>query len=224
MRQLWLPIFLIAASHLSAQSAPIPSEEGQICLPVPELGGCKRPDQGPRGNRGPSGPPGTTFVTSFLSVFNNGDCDCTSVAPHDPLLFNELAIPIQGPAMTYDSTTGTVTFATTGFFEVNFGLVIDPRPNATLVLQMNPAGVYSGTPGFVTGSGLVPGSEITNSSQDRMIRAAVIIQVTIPGQTMQLVSGNTPDRTGANDFSLDTQNGGTLLDPILAFLTVKQLD
>jgi len=223
MRQLWLPVFLMAAFHLSAYS-PVPTEKGFV-LPTPELGGCRRPDQGERGDKGPRGPQGTAFVPSFLSVFINGNCtnNCTTVPPHAAVLFNNFAIPVQGPAMTYNSTTGTVTFATTGFFEVNYGMVIDPLPNASLALQINPAGIYSATPGFVTGSGLVPGSEIINSSQDRMIRAAVIIQVTEPNQTLQLVSGNTPDNTGDNDISMDTQNGGTLLNPILAFLTIKQL-
>lgn len=222
MRHFWLPVFLIAASHLSAYSDPFPAKNAHLVLPLPELGGCKRPEQGDRGQRGPKGPQGSPFVPSFLSVYINGDCDndCTSVPSHTAVLFNDFAIPTQGPAITYDPTTGTVTFTTTGFFEVNYGMVIDPLPNATLALQMNPAGVYSGTPGFATGSGLVPGSEITHASQDRMIRVAVIVHVTEVNQTMQLVNGNTP---ATDDVSMDTQTGGTLLQPILAYLTVKLL-
>lgn len=161
-------------------------------------------------------------LCSFLSLFTTDFCqnpNCEGILPHTAVVFEYLAIPVQGPAMSYDSTTGTVTFNSTGFFEVAYGMTIDLPINASLALQMNPAGIYSATPGFATGSGLVPGSERYISTQDRMERVSVIIQVTEINQTLQLVSGNSP----GNNILMDTQDGGTQLFPVLASMTIKLL-
>lgn len=213
-----LPLCLLVCLPLLGNE-PLPSLAPTYVL------GCEHPEQGPRGQKGPRGvpgPPGVAFVPSFLSVFTLDGCqspNCNGILPQTAVIFEELAIPVQGPAMSYDNTTGTVTFNSTGFFEVTYGMVIDPLPNASLALQINPAGIYSATPGFVTGSGLVPGSEIYISTQDRLARVSVIIQVTQVNQTLQVVSGN----TAGKNISMDTQSGGTLIDPILAFVTIKQL-
>lgn len=220
-----LLLLLVLMGSLFAQDV---AAENEVNLALPRYFlGCKEPKQGPAGHRGPPGPPGVAFLPSFLSVYTTDSCQsatgCTGIVPHTAVVFEKLAIPVQGPAMSYNNTTGTVTFNATGFFEVTYGMIIDPLPNAGLAIQMNPAGIYSGTPGFASGSGLVPGSEIDISTQDRLARVSVIINVTEINQTLQLVSGNTPDSTGANNISMDTQGGGTLLNPILAFLTIKQL-
>lgn len=177
--------------------------------------GCKRPEQGPPGPQGSPGTPGTPGgSTAFLSVFTTDVCQspgCLGVPVHGAVIFEQEAVPPQG-LISYDPATGTVTFLTTGFFDVTFGLFIDTPPNANIALQINPAGVYTTIPGFVPGSGIVPGSVLDISFPDQMTFAEVIVDITIPGQTLQVVNVNT-----ASNINLDNQGG------IVGFLVVKKL-
>lgn len=181
---------------------------------------CPTPKRGPPGPAGPPGIPGipgATFSSSFLSVFTTLD---GVVFPHAPFIFNQFAIPTQGPALIYDNTTGTVTFLQTGFYQVSYGISVAPSPfNNLIALQINPAGVYAATPGFVPGSGLVPGSELNVLFPDQMTSETVIVDITIPGQTLQLVNANT---TGP--IILQASTTGTTLTPITGYLVVEKLN
>lgn len=179
-------------------------------------GGCIRPQQGPPGAPGINAP-----APAFLSVFTLDGCQspgCLGVLPQTAVIFEKIAAGPVGD-ISYDPTTGTVTFLTTGFFEVTYGVTVDPPPSANLGLQINPAGVYTAIPGFVPGSGLVPGSILNVLNVDLMTKIRVIVQITAVNQTLQLVNVNLP----LNNIRFDTQSAGTVLDPILAYLIVNRL-
>lgn len=185
--------------------------------------GCKEPRQGPpgpRGHRGPAGSPGdpgTPFSPSFASAFRTTPQN-DGIAPGGAVIFDQLAIPVQGSEISYNNSTGTVTFNATGFFEVTYGTSMSEDNRAGgIVLQMNPAGVYSANPGFSPGTGLVPGSENDNAFGDELISLTVVVQVTSIGQTMQLVNGS------SFNIQLDTLSSDTSLTPIVAYLVVKKL-
>lgn len=175
---------------------------------------CTKPVTGPPGL---PGAPGESFSGSFLSVF-------TTLGPPNeitvgsPIPFDQLAIPIQGSAISYN-TNGTVTFNETGFYEVSFGISLAPDSfSAGLALQINPAGVYASTPGFIPGSGFVPGSEIDIIYNNQMVSQSVIVQITAVGQTLQLVSGNS-----FSPFTLGALSTNTNLTPISGYLVIEKL-
>src|ERR1700728_1651412 len=65
--------------------------------------GCKQPGRGPEGPTGPRGPTGPQGPTgscpaNFLSVYTKTS---NTVAPGANIIFDSLAIPVQGTAMTY---------------------------------------------------------------------------------------------------------------------------
>lgn len=214
-----LTLLLVVSTQLF--SLPACAGDSAIGIETPIADGCKQPRQGPpgpRGHRGRQGEPGA-FSPSFLSVFRSIN-QKGGIAPGAALIFNHLAIPVQGSELSYDKTTGTVTFNQTGFFEVTFGASMrkDNRAGG-LVLQMNPAGVYAATPGFAPGTGLVPGSEVDNAFPEELISLSVIVEATSVGQTMQVVNGNIP----GFDINLHADASHTDLTPIKAYLVVKKL-
>lgn len=183
--------------------------------------GCKTPRRGPPGPRGPQGPqgePGTPFSPSFISVFRTTD-QGDGILPGNPIIFDLEAVAPQGGAISYSTATGTVTFNQTGFYEVTYGVSMGENVAGGLVLQMNPAGVYSTTPGFAPGTGLVPGSEMDNAFPDELLSLSVMIEVTSVGQTMQLINGN----SDSFKIRLDAIAEDTDITPIVAYLVVKKL-
>ncbi|MCE5317685.1 MAG: hypothetical protein LLG04_10075 [Parachlamydia sp.] len=208
MHKLFATLLLILATNLTFMP---------ICAD-----GCKTPKQGPPGPRGPRGPqgrPGISFSPSFISVFRTNN-QAGGIAPGAALIFDKEAVATQGSALTYNTATGSVTFQQTGFFEVTFGTSMDEDNVAGgLVLQMNPAGVYSATPGFAPGTGLVPGSEIDNAFPDELLSLSVMVEVTSVGQTMQLVNGN----SDSFNIQLNAISQDTDLTPIVAYMVVKKL-
>lgn len=179
---------------------------------------CKHPPHGP------PGPPGTAVVCpekSFLSVFTNSS---QTVDPQDPVIFEQTAIGasgVSGTAMSYNSGTGTVTFNETGFYRAIYALGADTPPEAGAVLQLTPGGIYSpGPPPFPAGSGIVPGSAGNSAGSFSLAPIGVIFEVTIVGQTLQLVSAN----SAGNSFSLSSLTPGTVLpDAAQGYLVIVQL-
>lgn len=169
---------------------------------------------------GPPGLPGTdgvSFSGSFLSVFTTLGPP-NSITIGSPIPFDQLAIPTQGSAISYD-TNGTVTFNETGYYDVTFGISIAAEPySAGLALQIFPAGIYASTPGFIPGSGFVPGSEIDVIYSNQLTSQSVIIQITAVGQTLQLVNGNS-----FSPFTLEALSTNTNLTPISGYLVIEKL-
>lgn len=182
-----------------------------------------RGPRGPRGYPGPSGPQGPAGVcecpNSFLSVYTLTGQD--DIALGDAIIFDDLAIPVQGTAMTYNNTTGVVTFNETGFFEVTYGVSVDlqDRPesdslqNAVFGVELTPGGVQPGSVLIFTTTDGVPYTDLLDS-------ISVIVQVTSVGQTLKVVSQTATD---CGDVATDAQNACAAENPVVAYLVVKQL-
>ncbi len=168
---------------------------------------CKKVSRGPRGprghkgKRGCQGPPGKDANRdessgSFYTYAQPSDVPTPTVAPGDPVLFDQQHVPIHGSAFTYVLGSGSFNFQQSGSYRVSFG-VAQNQHNASVVLQLNSSQV-AGTQTFV-------------NDAYSLDSADYIISVTAPS-TLQLVNNST------GPFTLASFPGN-----ISAFLNIQKL-
>jgi hypothetical protein len=170
--------------------------------------GCKQPGRGPEGPTGPRGPTGPqgptgTCPANFLSVYTKTS---NTVDPGANIIFDSLAIPVQGTAMSYDPTTGLVTFNQTGFYEFIYGASIEIDNNGLFEVQVSPGGDINGTEYNIV--------QVLNMST-----LSGIIQVNTVGTTLGIFNGNLTEAILLTAFFTVDMNAA----PTLAYLIVKQL-
>jgi hypothetical protein len=136
-----------------------------------------------------------------------------------PIVFDQLAIPVQGTAISYNNTTGTVTFNETGFYKVTYAASIVTEFNTgQFAISLNPGGIVSGT-----------AYDIGNLDNNSLISpVTIILQIATVGTTMQVVNTNFQCTTDPNSIPLsacDTDNPDSCAtqDSVLAYLLVKKL-
>jgi hypothetical protein len=208
----WLLTFILMISTTTAYTQPdsLSKDNKNWLTDKSHLGSIHKPEQGPPGPTGPTGPtgpvgPNALTDASFLSVFTKTN-PAGGVPSHSPVVFDQLAIPVQGTAFTYNNTTGAVTFNQTGFYLVTYGVSVPPAepffiPEFEVVL----------TPG-----GIVSGSEASISDDNYLSTVSIILEVTSVGQTLTIENG----------LSISSSIGApssTSEPSVFAFLTVEQM-